>query len=139
LGEDDPNSGTLTKCSASDIDADSAMTDSSCRSDSRSTLGRCLPPNRGWLAQTAAHAGDHNRARVLSYELEQATKPQHRGSLTYARARTAAALGERDRALQLLRDAFAEGLEHGPHVHQIVDFEILRGYEPYERLLRPAG
>jgi tetratricopeptide (TPR) repeat protein len=94
---------------------------------------------RGWQAFTSVHTGDLNRARVLSSELEQASRPEHRGWLTYARARVAAALGERDRALHLLRDAFAEGLEHGPHLHQTPDFEILRGYEPYQRLLRPAG
>ena len=54
------------------------------------------------------------RARVLSSELEQASGPEHRRSVTYVRALIAAALGERDYALQLLRDAFAERWSTGP-------------------------
>jgi tetratricopeptide (TPR) repeat protein len=89
--------------------------------------------------ETAAHMGNVRRARIVLAELERTTRPSDRGWRTYARAMIVAALGERDRALQLLRDAFAEGLPHGPHLHQEVSFEILNGYEPYQRLLRPVG
>jgi hypothetical protein len=60
--------------------------------------------------------------------------------MTLARARVAAVLGDRERAMQLLRDAFTEGLEHGLHVHEdAADFDFLRNHEPYLRLLRPVG
>ena len=91
---------------------------------------------RGWLAQIAAHTGDGSRARSISDELERATRPTHRGWMTYARANIAAALGERERAVELLREAFTEGLPHGPHLHQNADLAILADYEPYRRLLQ---
>lgn len=95
------------------------------------------PPYRARVAQIAAYTGDPQRARLISDEL--ATWPVDRGWVTSVRAGIAAALGERERAVQMLRDAFMEGLPYGPHLHQNVDFEILRDDEAYRRLLRPVG
>jgi tetratricopeptide (TPR) repeat protein len=105
-------------------------------------LASAFPADLGYrvrLALIAAQTGDAQRARLLSTGLERATGPADRGRTSYDRARIAAALGERERALQLLRDAFNEGLEHGPSRHHSADFASLREYQPYQRLLRPAG
>jgi tetratricopeptide (TPR) repeat protein len=76
-----------------------------------------------WLAP---RAGTHGQASIVG------------GEATYARARIAALLGQRERAVSLLRRAFDEG--HGKiFVHFDPDLESLRGYAPYDELLRPTG
>jgi hypothetical protein len=47
--------------------------------------------------------------------------------------------GERDTAVTLLRQAFAEGLDYGIWLHRDMDLESLRDYEPYQELVRPKG
>jgi hypothetical protein len=61
-------------------------------------------------------------------------RPYIRGAHTYGRARIAAALGERDRAVDLLREAFAEGQALAWGTHGDYVFERLRGYAPFEQL-----
>jgi DNA-binding SARP family transcriptional activator/TolB-like protein len=76
-----------------------------------------------WLAP---RAGTHGHASMVG------------GEATYARARIAALLGQRERAVSLLRRAFDEG--HGKiFVHFDPDLESLRGYAPFDELLRPSG
>lgn len=55
------------------------------------------------------------------------------------RARIAAVLGDRDRAVDLLRRAFAAGQPFGIWVHRDLDLESLRGYPPFEELVEPKG
>ena len=62
-----------------------------------------------------------------------------RGRATYARARMAALLGKRERAVALLRQAFDEGLHGRRSLHIDPDFESLRDYPPYQELIRPKG
>jgi DNA-binding SARP family transcriptional activator/TolB-like protein len=76
-----------------------------------------------WLAP---RAGTHGHASMVG------------GEATYARARIAALLGQRERAVSLLRRAFDEG--HGKiFVHFDPDLESLRGFAPFDELLRPTG
>jgi tetratricopeptide (TPR) repeat protein len=53
------------------------------------------------------------------------------------RARIAAVLGDREQAVALLRQAFSEGANFGVWLHADMDLESLRGYPPFEALLRP--
>ena len=48
-------------------------------------------------------------------------------------------LGDRDRAVELLRQAFAQGKyqEYFGMIHREIFLEPLRGYPPYERLMKP--
>ena len=56
-----------------------------------------------------------------------------------ARARIAAALGEPDEAVALVRDALASGYRHSLALHRDVYLEPLRDYPPYQELTRPRG
>jgi hypothetical protein len=51
----------------------------------------------------------------------------------------AALLGERERAVELLRDAFARGLSMSTAVHRLIDLESLRGFAPFDDLMKPKG
>lgn len=53
------------------------------------------------------------------------------------RARIAALLGEPDRAVDLLRDAIAQGFGSRLMIHGTPDFESLREYPPFEQLMAP--
>jgi tetratricopeptide (TPR) repeat protein/TolB-like protein len=64
----------------------------------------------------------------------------------YWQARIAAVLGDRDRAVALLRDAMARGISCSYHFgpgtevcHREIDFESLVGYAPFDELIRPKG
>jgi hypothetical protein len=54
-------------------------------------------------------------------------------------ARIAAVLGERERAVTLLTNAYTKGRSNDASVHAEMDFESLRGYPPFRELLRPKG
>lgn len=54
-------------------------------------------------------------------------------------AEVAAAAGDADRAVALLRRAHAEGLRHGPWQHVAPGLRYLRGNAAFEALLEPAG
>jgi hypothetical protein len=42
-------------------------------------------------------------------------------------------------ALALLRDAFAQGHPFDIEIHRDIDIEPLRGYPPFEDLMKPKG
>ncbi len=71
--------------------------------------------------------------------MQRLDRPYLFGANTYWRARIAALLGERERAVSLLRDGFAQGRSYGAYLHAEYDLEPLRGYPPFEELLRPKG
>jgi serine/threonine protein kinase/tetratricopeptide (TPR) repeat protein len=56
---------------------------------------------------------------------------------TYARARLAALRGDGKRAVELLRQAFDQGLKGRMFLHLDPDFESLRHYSPYSSLIHP--
>ena len=62
-----------------------------------------------------------------------------RGRATYARARMAALAGNRQLAVDLLRESFDEGLHAREFIHTDPDFESLRDFPPYQGLIRPKG
>jgi hypothetical protein len=49
----------------------------------------------------------------------------------------AAALGDRDEAVRLLQLGFDNGQNHSSLIHIDPSFDELRGYAPYDNLMRP--
>ena len=94
----------------------------------------------GGLGASEARLGHRVEAEALAGRLAAI----NRGP--YWRARIAALLGDRDGAVALLRQAIAQGIScavrWGPGIedcHREMDFESLRGYAPFDELLRPKG
>ena len=94
---------------------------------------------RGAVGKVAARLGDVAQARRIEAELAALTKPYLYGTRTYQRACIAALLGEKDRAMELLRDAFAKGYQFDVGIHRDIDLEPLWGYPPFEDLMKPKG
>ena len=76
---------------------------------------------------------------AISAELARVRGSKFSVLATYARARIAALLGRRQRAVDLLRDALAQGYPFGVGLHNDPDFEPLRDYGPFLALVRPLG
>jgi len=94
----------------------------------------------GFLGLLAARQGDSAKAQEISKSLAAVKTPYLFGQVTYVRARIASLLGQRPQAVALLRQAFADGLQYGMHsLHFDPDLVPLRGYPPFEELLRPKG
>jgi len=93
----------------------------------------------GTLGAIAARRGDSAAATRYSGELARLDIPYLRGDHTAWRARIAAVLGGRDEAVQLLRRALSEGVGYGLWIHTDMDLESLRGYAPFEEMVRPKG
>jgi len=92
--------------------------------------------SRGFLA---AVGGDSAQARTDAEWLAALDRPYTRGGNTYWRGVIAGALGERDEAVRLLRQAFSEGLEYGWYLTWYSEFLPLRDYPPFQELIRPKG
>jgi tetratricopeptide (TPR) repeat protein/TolB-like protein len=106
---------------------------------------------QGHLGAIAARRGERSEALRISGWLEHLDRPYLYGYGTLWRARIAALLGERERALTLLHTAFGEGLKHvgtftndapartfGPWLHRDPDFESVRDSPEFQRLMRGA-
>jgi tetratricopeptide (TPR) repeat protein len=89
----------------------------------------------GLAGAVAARRGDRKAALKASDQL--ARMPSDDGHVPWLRARIAALLGDRDRALSLLRDAVAKGIPFGTALHRDMDFETMRGWAPFDDFLRP--
>jgi predicted Zn-dependent protease len=86
----------------------------------------------------AARAGDRDAAMTFAASLAKTTSTP--GGLTeLRRAQLAALLGQREQAVELLRDAFARGLSMSLPLHRQMDLETLRGFAPYDELMKPRG
>lgn len=95
---------------------------------------------KGLLGVLAARRGDRAEALRLSSELQRLERHPVSGlNVPTWQASIAALLEERERAVTLLRDAFAHGLVYGTWLHADPDFESLHDYPPYQELLRPKG
>ena len=87
----------------------------------------------------AARRGDHEEARRISDGLSDLADPYNHGRHTYWQACIAAQLGERERAMLLLRDAFSQGRRFDLWLHRDMDLEPLHDYPPFQEFLRPKG
>jgi tetratricopeptide (TPR) repeat protein/TolB-like protein len=101
---------------------------------------------RGRLGVIAARRGDGAGAERIAEELRQIDRPYLYGESLYSRAMIAASLGDKPAAVQLLREAIAQGLGLGVEwegyavlLHRAPEMAPLRGYPPFEELLKPKG
>ena len=95
--------------------------------------------SQGYLGVVHARLGNNERAKEISEWIGSVDDPYQRGVHTRWRARIASVLGEHERALSLLRDAFREGLAYGTWLHADPAFESLHDYQSFQRLLEPRG
>jgi tetratricopeptide (TPR) repeat protein len=95
----------------------------------------------GRLGAAAARLGDTAGAEAALHQLDAlaAIPGAPPGRATLLRARIVSLQGERERAVELLRQAFAGGQAFGIWLHRDMDLEPLRGYPRYEQLVAPAG
>jgi predicted Zn-dependent protease len=104
---------------------------------------------KGWLGAIAARNGDRATAERISDELSRVDPKFLFGIDALWRAQIAAVLGDKDGAVALLKESIARGTgiskarreQYGygflyPH---LMDLESLRGYAPFEELVKPKG
>ena len=94
---------------------------------------------RGLAGSIAARLGDRDLA--LKHSAGLVNLPgESDGNVPLFRARIAAILGDREGAIAFLRDAFAERMIYGfAWLHRDGDLLLLRGFGPYDELMRPKG
>ena len=91
----------------------------------------------GFLGVLAARQERRADALALARTL-QAMSPRYLyGRHTMWRARIHAVLGERDTAVGLVQEAFAQGYPRGGVMHLFPSLRSLRDYPPYQELLTP--
>jgi tetratricopeptide (TPR) repeat protein len=91
----------------------------------------------GYLGTLAARLGEKEEALKFSKKLGAVARPFLFGGPSYWRACIASILGEREQAVSLLREAFAQGAPYGVYVLSDMDLEPLRDYGPYKELVKP--
>jgi tetratricopeptide (TPR) repeat protein len=96
---------------------------------------------RADLGAVAAHRGDRREVARIDRWLAARKGPYLNGGHTFHRARLAAILKDRERAVELYRQALAEGFggtyDGYGTAHTDPDFESLRDYPPFQELTRP--
>jgi tetratricopeptide (TPR) repeat protein len=109
------------------------------------------PENLNYKARVgmlAARRGDRVGAMRIAEELRHLETPYLHGIHTFRSACILALLGEKDRAVALLREAVAQGSAntetsdaygYGFIYRHSMDLEPLRGYPPFEELIKPKG
>ncbi|WP_257314056.1 serine/threonine-protein kinase [Geothrix fuzhouensis] len=111
----------------------------------RELLGEADPASmnviflRGRVGAALARLGRAEEARQVEADLAALSRPYLRGDHTFWRACIAANLGEKDRAVDLLRQAFAQGraMDFAASTHRELYLEPLRDYRPFQDLMRP--
>jgi tetratricopeptide (TPR) repeat protein/TolB-like protein len=94
---------------------------------------------KGYQAIVAAHAGDRTAATAAERGFAAVADGGGRGTVSWLRACIAAQQGERDRAVELLRTALANGFNIKGYLHVYTFLEPLHGYPPFEELIKPKG
>lgn len=92
----------------------------------------------GYAMLGVMYAAEGNRAAAQREDARLARLGGPQGLVLMGRAGIAAWLGDRERAVRLLRDALSAGLEWRPVLHLDPLLAPLRGYEPFEELIRPV-
>ena len=92
----------------------------------------------------AAHGGDRVRAMIADSLIQRLGKPQPPGKpwlppdlALYYRSEIAALLGDRDRAVGLLQDAFADGLRYTIYLHASPAWASIRSDPRFIRIMEP--
>jgi hypothetical protein len=89
------------------------------------------------LGAIAAKMGNEARGRQIDALLSTWRGNIDPRWLKLAQARVAATLGDRGRAVTLLRSACGHGCPHFEDIHSDLEFDALRIYAPFVELLRP--
>jgi predicted Zn-dependent protease len=92
---------------------------------------------RGVSGLISARLGRRDLAEAVARSFAADQRPYQLGAPSLYRARIAAVLGDRDTAVTRLREAFAKGTVYDLWLHRDPDLESLRGFPPYEALVRP--
>jgi len=93
----------------------------------------------GALGVARALQGDYANAERISAQLGELNLPYSFGSTSVWRAQIAAALGNKDQAMEFLRRAFSEGVSMDDWIHRTPAFRSLTDYPPFQSLLQPIG
>src|SRR5881628_3796703 len=91
----------------------------------------------GFLGVVAARAGKRDEALRLDRTLQAMSRRYLYGRHTMWRGRIHAVLGEREAAIALVQEAFAQGYPQGGVMHLYPSLWSLRDYPPFRDLLRP--
>ncbi len=97
------------------------------------------PPNvdvQGFLGTLASRRGDRATALAISDGLTGMAAPGDFGRDVYWQACIASLLGERERAMTLLTEAYDRGRLFSVRLHRDMDFEPLHDYQPFQDFLR---
>ena len=92
----------------------------------------------GHLGVVAVQMGNPEEALNISKQLEDDKRPYLFGKPTYWRARITALLGDKEGAVNIIRQATKEGYGYD-YLHPCEDFELLADYPPYIQLMKPKG
>ena len=93
----------------------------------------------GYLGTLAARLGERAEALGISESLSGTAAPPEFGEDTYKQARIASLLGDLERAVALLRDAFAHGMAFSIAVHRDIDLDPLYDNPAFQEFIRPKG
>lgn len=91
----------------------------------------------GYLGAIAARQANREQALRADRTLAGLKGPYLFGRPAMWRARIHALQGEREVAMGLVREALAQGYPHTHALHADLAFEALRGFPPFQELLRP--
>ena len=94
---------------------------------------------KGYLGLMAVRKGNLKEAQKISNELKKLSRPYLFGGNTFMCARIASLLNEKQLAVELFRESFAQGRGYGVFLHQLIDFEPIKDYPPFKELMRPKG
>jgi tetratricopeptide (TPR) repeat protein len=92
----------------------------------------------GYLGTLAVRMGNQEEAKRISEELKNIDRPYLFGSNTYWRARIASLLGDKEQAVELIRDSLVQGQTYSI-LYWNIDFESLEDYPPFIELKKPKG
>jgi serine/threonine protein kinase len=92
----------------------------------------------GRLGTIAARQGNNEEAVRISEQLAQLDRPYLFGNHTLWQASIAAVLGEKEKAITLIKEALSQGQYYGS-LHADLDFESLKDYPPFVELIKPIG
>ncbi len=97
------------------------------------------PDAQLFVGVLAARRGDRATALRVEEYLAGLDESGLFGRNIYMQARIASQLGDRERAVVLLREAYARGHAFSIFLHREMDLEPLRDYLPFQQFIEPKG